>query len=139
MRFWGSSAIVSLLVAEQDSDQRKRQYVEDPTMLVWYGTRVEIESALSRRIRAGELGREVEAEARARLKLLADAWFEVQPADRVRERALRLLRVHPLRAADSLQLAAALVACEERPAGFAFLTGDTRLAEAAEREGFLLH
>jgi len=51
---------------------------------------------------------------------------------------VRLLRIHPLRAADAFQLAAALVACEERPAGFSFLTGDERLGEAAENEGFAL-
>lgn len=46
------------------------------------------------------------------------------------------LRVHPLRAADALQLAAALVSCGEDPHGFSFLTGDDRLRLAAEREGF---
>ena len=39
----------------------------------------------------------------------ARRWTEVPPIERVRDQASRLLRVHPLRAADALQLAAALV------------------------------
>lgn len=40
------------------------------------------------------------------------------------------------RSADALQLGAALVACEERPAGIGLVTLDTQLASAAAREGF---
>jgi predicted nucleic acid-binding protein len=41
-----------------------------------------------------------------------------------------------LRAADALHLAAALVACEERPHLLPFVTLDGRLEDAARREGF---
>ncbi|MFY9343542.1 MAG: hypothetical protein WAT39_13685 [Planctomycetota bacterium] len=51
-------------------------------------------------------------------------------------RARRLLANHPLRAADACQLAAALIACRERPDALGFVTLDSRLAEAARREGF---
>ena len=54
----------------------------------------------------------------------------------VRSRALRLLRVHSLRAADAFPLAAALVAFAERTTGRHFLTGDSRLGAAALAEGF---
>jgi predicted nucleic acid-binding protein len=50
--------------------------------------------------------------------------------------ALRLLRVHALRAADSLQLAAAIVAAEHEPSALEFVSLDERLNEAASREGF---
>jgi hypothetical protein len=50
--------------------------------------------------------------------------------------ALRLLRNHPLRAADALQLAAALIASEETPQTLEFICLDDRLALAARREGF---
>ena len=46
------------------------------------------------------------------------------------------VRVHPLRAADSLQLAAALASAEEDPSGVGFVCFDIRLNEAASREGF---
>ena len=67
---------------------------------------------------------------------LAGAWAEVTAAARIRERALRALATHPLRAADAVQLAAALVAAEDRPRGHHFVCGDLRLREAATREGF---
>jgi hypothetical protein len=41
-----------------------------------------------------------------------------------------------LRAADSLQLAAALVAAEHQPHALEFVSLDERLNEAASREGF---
>lgn len=50
--------------------------------------------------------------------------------------AARLLRVHPLCAADALQLAAARMAAEDRPETLPFVTLDDRLALAAQREGF---
>ncbi len=53
-----------------------------------------------------------------------------------RERAVRLLLSHPLRSADAQQLAAALIWCEEKPAGQDFVCLDQRLRESAEREGF---
>lgn len=57
-------------------------------------------------------------------------------ADPVRARAKRLLSVHALRAADSLQLGAALTAVEDEPFGWGFVCLDERLSEAASREGF---
>jgi predicted nucleic acid-binding protein len=47
-------------------------------------------------------------------------------------RAIRFLRVHPLRAADALQLAAAFVAAERRPPSLEMVTLDDRLANAAK-------
>jgi hypothetical protein len=46
--------------------------------------------------------------------------------------------VHPLRAADALQLAAAFVAAERRPASLQVITLDERLADAMRKEGFAL-
>lgn len=84
----------------------------------------------------GNLSREDESKARIRLDMLRESWVEVQPTVAVRDRALRLLRTHPLRAADAFRLAAGLAACQEKTRGFTFLTGDERLREAAEAEGF---
>ena len=58
------------------------------------------------------------------------------PSQRVGQAAQRLLRVHPLRAADALQLAAAVVAADGEPGSMPFVTLDDRLALAAQREGF---
>jgi hypothetical protein len=54
----------------------------------------------------------------------------------VREQAGRVLRLHPLRVADALQLAAALVWCQGDPIHHDFVCLDQRLREAARREGF---
>jgi hypothetical protein len=60
----------------------------------------------------------------------------VDPSDAIRETATRFVRVHPLRAADAFQLAAAYLATERRPAVLPFVTLDERLAVAARKEGF---
>jgi hypothetical protein len=62
--------------------------------------------------------------------------MEVYDLDAAKVRAHRLLEAHPLRAADALQLAAALIGVFDRPAGFDFVTFDGILGAAAEREGF---
>ncbi|HKJ91209.1 MAG TPA: type II toxin-antitoxin system VapC family toxin [Oceanipulchritudo sp.] len=136
MIFWDSSALTPLLLEEAESDLREAQLGRDSVIIVWYGTLAEIESALNRRKREGSLPRPEERKARARLNLLAEAWIEVQPTAALRDRALRLLRTHPLRAADAFQLAAAVIFCEDQTTGFPFLTGDHRLRDAAEAEGF---
>jgi len=136
MTFWDSSALTPLCVSEADSSLREMQFRADPRIFVWYGTRVEIESALIRKKREGLLDQRSEAEVRRKLAILELGWVEVAPTRQVRDRSLRLLRTHPLRSADAFQLAAALVACGERPAGSGFRTGDIRLRIAAEAEGF---
>ncbi len=73
-----------------------------------------------------------------RLEALSTDADTIAPTDAVRQRASRLLAVHPLRAADALQLAAALVWCEERPAGEKLVCLDVQLRDAALREGFHL-
>lgn len=136
MRFWDSSAIVPLLVAEQESAAIVGLVESDPELLVWWASPVECTSALARREREGALAPAAVTEAVERLRALEDAWQEVLPADAVRTTAQRLVRVHPLRAADALQLAAAIVAAEHDPASLAFVTLDERLRDAAGREGF---
>jgi uncharacterized protein len=136
--FWDASAVVPLLVAETSTAGLQVIAGRDAEMLVWWGTEVECASALARLERAGALDAANLALAAERLTRLADSWHEVEPSEIVRETALRCLRVHPLRAADALQLAAALVAAGARPHSLQVLTLDDRLAEAARREGFAL-
>ena len=70
--------------------------------------------------------------------MLSVSWQEVVPSGAVRNVAQRLLRVHPLRAADALQLAAATIASEREPASLEFVSLDERLNVAAQREGFIV-
>ena len=136
MTFWDASAIVPLLLAEPERDAMLRRLESDPAMVVWWGTPVECVSAIARREREQSLTLAAATDAIDRLKSLASAWEEVLAGAAVRTAAQRLLRVHPLRVADSLQLAAALVAANGEPASLPFACLDDRLAEAALREGF---
>src|SRR5271165_453016 len=106
-------------------------------MLVWWGSRVECVSALTRLEREGALDRGRANLAFARLNALAEAWHEVEPNEIVRENAIRFLRVHPVRAADALQLGAAFIAAERRPPSLEMVTFDDRLADIARKEGFV--
>jgi len=138
MKFWDASAIVLLLMTEATTKTLQGIAAADTAMLVWWATQVECSSAIARLERDGALEPPAVIEAFNRLAHLAEGWHEVDPSDVVREAAVRFLRVHPLRAADALQLAAAFVAAERRPSSLELVTLDDRLAAAARKEGFLL-
>jgi len=125
-----------MIVAEPATRGVQRLAESDPAMLVWWGTEVECASAIARLEREGLLAELAVTQALDRLKRLAAGWHEVDPGDALREAAVRFLRVHPLRAADALQLAAAFIAAERRPSSLELVTLDDRLAAAARREGF---
>ena len=135
MRFWDSSALVPLCLAQPRTPPARAALAEDPEIVVWWGSAIECASAIGRLHRDGHLSDDDEAAARHLLGLLRQSWFEIQPGDAVRDQALRLLRLHPLRAADALQLAAALE-WAGMPATGVVMTYDERLRTAARREGF---
>ena len=135
MRFWDTSAIIPLVIVEGATRAALRCLREDGDLAVWWATSVECASAIARLEREGMRTSDV-AEALVRLETLAAAWTEVEPQDEIREIAQRLLRVHPLRAADALQLAAAYLVAERRPSSLELVTLDTRVASAAAKEGF---
>jgi predicted nucleic acid-binding protein len=135
MIFWDSSALVALLVDELDSAPRRQQLQTDSDLAVWWGTPVECESAIRRRLREGSLSASQARLAHDRLADLSTSWHEVSPVVAVRTLARRLLRTHPLRAADALQLAAALTLENAGLNELPFACSDVRLATAAETEG----
>jgi predicted nucleic acid-binding protein len=138
MTFWDASAVVALLVKEPASTLAHAWFKDDSLQLVWWATEIECASALARLESEGALGEAAATTAFERLRQLSAGWQEVAASDAVRETAVRLLRVHPLRAADATQLAAAFVAAERRPASLEVVTLDLRLAAAARKEGFPL-
>lgn len=111
-------------------------YAEDTAVVVWWATEIECVSAISRLERDGELTQRSVTTALGRLDALVADWQEISPTELVRRTARKLLRLHPLRAADALQLAAANVAGENDPSTLELVTVDGRLADAARREGF---
>ncbi len=138
MRWWDTSALIALLSKEQATSQVAALLAHDQAMAIWWGTKVEGISAIARPEHAGTLRATDAAQLLARLDGMLLSALEVPPSERVRELACRLLRSYRLRAADALQLAAALVWAEDRPTGLDFVCLDQRLREAASREGFLV-
>ncbi len=138
MKFWDSSALLPLLVTETSTPSATVAMARDPSVLVWWATSIECASAIARLEREGALDEPGATLAFDRLRQLAAGWHEVEASDAVRETAVRFLRVHPLRAADAAQLAAAFVAAERRPSSLEVVTLDLRLAAAARKEGFML-
>lgn len=133
--FWDSSALVPLCVREVTSRQAQAQ-LRKSMPVVWWGSPVEVHSAISRLHRLGKLKVVEKQGALSRLTLLSRGWREILPGDPVRDVATRLLDAHELRAADSFQLAAALIWCQHHPARRTFVCADQRLSKAAEAAGF---
>jgi hypothetical protein len=136
VRFWDTSAIIPLLITEQGTAQAKIWYREDSEIIVWTLTRVELFSALARRRREKPSAASRLLAVRRDLIRAWEQWSEVTAVEVVRRHAERIVEAHPLRAADALQIGAAVIAAEDNPAGLEFVTFDENLAHAAEREGF---
>lgn len=135
MRFWDTSGIIPLLL-EQEASAVVRPLAEtDPAMAAWWGTPVECASAAARLRREGLLSMDDEEAVLGALALFQEAWLEVLPGTEVRREATRVLRIHPLKAADALQLGAALV-WGGSGSGADLVTLDERLALVARLEGF---
>jgi predicted nucleic acid-binding protein len=136
LNFWDTSAVVALLVDELGSVAVSGLRTRDPTLLVWWGTRVECASAIARLRREQALNAAEAERAQAELTALSSAWGEVEPIADVRDRAIGYTVRHALRAADALQLAAARVGLGAiGPDQSAFVCLDRRLAAAARTEG----
>ena len=149
MKFWDASAIVPLLVRQARSAELMELLEQDPLMITWWGTPVEClpgPPAHSRRVprsgagprrRGQELGLHHRPGA-SRLREFRGRWDEVIPGEAFRRMAERMLRVHALRSADALQLAAGVLAADHDPARLEFVCLDRRLCEAGRKEGFIL-
>jgi hypothetical protein len=136
VRYWDTSALLPLVVREKGTDPARRWFAQDPHVVTWGLSRVEIVSALERRVREGRIDREQRRETLRRFARLFDAWHEVTDIVLVRGRAQSILARQALRAADACQIGAALVTAEDDPSAIEFVSLDRRLGEAAEKEGF---
>jgi hypothetical protein len=104
--------------------------------VIWWATPVEIASALARLLRTREISSSDCAKARQVAAALTEEWSVIQPSNALRSDAVELIERYDLKAADAMQLAAALNWCEDSPRGEIFLTADRRLREAAVLCGF---
>jgi predicted nucleic acid-binding protein len=133
--FWDTSALVPLCVHQGITPACISLY-RSHAVVVWWAAPVEIAGALARLVRMQQISSGQWAEARKIYDILRNSWSVVQPSDGLRARAVQLVERYDLRAADSLQLAAALEWCEDAPQGRSFLSADGRLREAALQGGF---
>lgn len=136
MRYWDSSAILALALAEPTGSVVRSLLDSDADIVTWWATRVECASGIARQERDEALDASTIALARRRVDGFASSWREVVPSDDVRDQALSLLAKHRLRAADALQLAAAILAAAGDRTSTAFVALDMRLRDAAAAEGF---
>ncbi len=139
MRFWDASAVLPLLVEEGQTAAATVLFDQDRDFVVWWATPVECASALSRLVRERRLEEAALEQALARMDALMEHANVVEPCESIRFEARRLLRNHPLRAADSLQLAAAVELRRASAMHQQFVTFDERLGLAARREGFVVN
>lgn len=136
MRFWDTSALLSMLTEQSGYASLEPIAEKDPGIVVWWGTRVELVSGVCRLRRENLISEWDLSKLIAQIEKTTSEASQIEPIEQVRATSIRVLRVHSLRAADALQLAAALVWTEHDPSGAKFVCLDKRLREAAEREGF---
>jgi predicted nucleic acid-binding protein len=133
--FWDTSAIVHICVPGQTSGAAKT-LLREQTPVVWWTTPVEVQSVLERLRSSGAMTSAAYLASRLRLRQLLGSWREIQPTEPVRELACVQLERFRVRAADALQLAAALVWCKQKPSGRLFVCNDDKLSTAAVQSGF---
>ena len=136
LAFWDSSGLVLLVTHQRATPAARAIRRAFPRFVVWWGARLEVRSAIARLRRDGLLDPVGAAQAISKLEALCSGVAEVAPSREVRARAEQLTGVHDVRAADALQLSAALEWCTERPRGRVLVCFDKRLAVAARDAGF---
>jgi len=133
--FWDSSALIPLCT-RQTQTERATKYFDSHGVAVWWSTHVEIISVLARLLRMGEIDEDEFRVGKQLALTIATNWVSITPSAKIAAGACSLLELYPLRAADALQLAAALEWSEDKPKGRVFLCFDQRLREAATFSGF---
>lgn len=138
--FWDSSSLIPLCFEQKEFSPVARAFLREfPGIVVWWNSRLEIENGFQRLLRWKEMNEEVLEAAIHRLSMISQHWREIMPTEEVRGTALQIIKRHSLSTADALQLAAALVWCNQRPGRRPFVCFDRDLREAARRVGFQVY
>jgi predicted nucleic acid-binding protein len=139
VKFWDTSALIPLIVDEPATPDMHRLLADDRDVIVWMLTSVELLSTLGRLGRAAPDLTDLLPGVRLDALELFRRWAAVSHVEGVRRRAERLVGVHPLTAADAMQLGAAILASGDRPETLDFVTLDQPLGRCAQLEGFRVH
>jgi uncharacterized protein len=137
--FFDSSAIIPVLLQQASSTQARQLLRKYQKPVLAWTTPIEVQSALSRLSREGYLNDKGYRAAIDRFASIEDNKLEVLPTAKLRELAKEILQHYDLRAADAIQLASALLWCNEKPKDKPFISFDARLADAAAKAGFAVH
>ena len=136
MRFWDTSALVPLLVAEQASEMVARTYREDRTVIVAWTTAIECVAAFARKRRENQISEGLLARILQRLEDFRVDWTVAEPTPQLVTLAQRAVARHGLHAADAIQLASAMGSSSFEGAQPDIVCLDRRLTQAAMAEGF---
>ena len=134
--FWDTSALLLLCVRQANSPAYRKLWQRSDRVVVWWGTTVEMRSALSRLYRGRELTAQGLQFALTRLEAMRPQWREITPSEKLRDRAESLPETYGVKSLDAFQLAAALIWCQEKPKGRLFICDDVQLSAAANQAGF---
>jgi predicted nucleic acid-binding protein len=136
VKYWDSSALVSLVIQQPRTDFVRETLRKDGAIASWWGSYLECWGAICRLRREGVITEQQALDTRSHLRVMASQWFVLNDLAGIREHAERLLAAHALRTADAIQLAAACALARGQNGAIEFVCLDQRLADAATREGF---
>ncbi|MBK9707602.1 MAG: type II toxin-antitoxin system VapC family toxin [Acidobacteria bacterium] len=135
--FWDTSALVPLCCSQSGSTVRTRALLRRfGQPVIWWGTAVEIHSALSRLHEEETISDRELINSIKRWEAIESISREITPTEQVKRLARSLPGQYRIRSLDAFQLAAALAWCQEQPRRRPFICLDGRLAQAAEKAGF---
>jgi uncharacterized protein len=137
VRYFDTSALVKQYLQEAGSKIVLELLKTGEKVFTASLTYAETHAAFSRRTREGRLNRETTRRIALRFDKDWESYDIVTLSESVLSIARRLLYRHPLRSADALHLASALLLARTSPAPrWAFVCADGRLCDAAKAEGF---
>lgn len=136
MIFWDTSALLPAFFLEPTSQVMQELYTQMSPKTIWTLTPVEFITALARLEREQKLTPQAKQEIRSHFEFVLPTFDLITDIETVKNRACKIVNIHPLKSSDALQLAAALAACLDNPLGHSFITLDKNLATAALKEGF---
>lgn len=134
MLFLDASALVKRYIEEEGSEVVAEATAGQPVAISRLSA-TEVASAICRRCREGDMGVEQREAALLTLDAERSSFHVVEFTEEITTRAAALLRRHPLRASDSVQLASCLLLADELGTPARLVAFDDRLADAAQAEG----
>ncbi len=133
IRYFDSSALAKRYVRAEGTTEVNR-WLREARPATCRLTEAELSSAFARRVRDGAMSVRARAAALERMRVDLQKIHVVEMVPMVVESVHELLARYPLRAADSLQLAAALFLANRVGRPMDFVAYDERLAKAARAE-----